>query len=115
MKDEKEYLRRHWILWNWLAEHSGCDLKRSAFEDLGWDSSSKIDNPKSHCYLCELFLKVKHDCPECPLQKASGRCCNHLWSDKLNYYDHWHYAQTNEIRRMYALLIRDVVPKPEDV
>ena len=23
MKDEKEYLRRHWILWNWLAKHSG--------------------------------------------------------------------------------------------
>ena len=114
MRNKKEYLRRHWILWNWLAEHSDCDLKRSAFEDLGWDSSSKIDNPKSHCYLCELFLKVKRDCPECPLQKANRMCCDPR-CDELNYYEHWCYAKTNKTRRKYALLIRDVVPKPEDV
>ena len=115
MKDEKEYLRRHWILWNWLAEHSECDDKSVAFGALGWTSSSEIDNPKFHCYLCELFFDAKRACSECPLQKASGSRCDHLWSDKRNYYDHWRYTQTNETRRMYALLIRDVVPKPEDV
>ena len=110
--DKAEYLKRHWILWNWLAEHSECDLKRSAFEDLGWDSSSKIDSPIHRCYLCELFMGNR-DCPECPLQKASGTCDYN--GAEPNYYEHWYYAQTNETRRMYALLIRDVVPKPEDV
>ena len=113
MRNKKEYLRRHWILWNWLAEHSDCKDKCAAFEALGWTSSSKIDNPRSHCYLCELFLDETRTCPECPLQKASGTC-NSDWENP-NYYDFWYYAQTNTDRRRYALLIRDVVPKPEDV
>ena len=113
MRNKKEYLRRHWILWNWLAEHSECHDKSVAFEALGWTSSSEIDNPRSHCYLCELFLDAKRACPECPLQKASGACDYN--GAEPNYYDFWYHAQTNETRRMYALLIRDVVPKPEDV
>ena len=112
MRNKKEYLRRHWILWNWLAEHSECKDKRAAFEFLGWDSSSKTDKPIHRCYLCELFMGNR-DCPECPLQKASGTCDYN--GAEPNYYDFWYYAQTNTDRRKYALLIRDVVPKPEDV
>ena len=110
MKDEKEYLRRHWILWNWLAEHSECKNKYVAFKDLGWMSDDEIDNPIHHCYLCELFNDY-HGCLKCPLRKASGLCDV---STKPNHYDHWSYARTDESRRKYALLVRDVVPKPEE-
>ena len=106
MKDEKEYLRRHWILWNWLAEHPGCRYKHYAFIDLEWDSVS------FGCFLCELFHDHNNHCPQCPLQKASGGC--ELNDGKQNYYDRWKTAQTDKTRRKYAILIRDVVPKPED-
>lgn len=111
---KKEYLRRHWILWNWLAEHSECHCKRDAFAALGWASRKNIDNPLSWCYLCQLhFVKAWRaaNCSRCELGMASGNC-NDDW-DKPNWFRRWERAKTPKTRKKYATLIRDVVPKPQ--
>lgn len=109
---KKEMLRRHWILWNWLAEHPECENKLEAFISLGWNGGGDIDHPNNNCYLCEidtLNWDTYGVCEKCPLGENAGFDCD------CDAFQQWDYSDTKKNRRKYALLIRDVVPKPEGV
>jgi hypothetical protein len=133
MKDKakkKEYLRRHWILWNWLAENPECGDKDGAFIALGWrpvewpwDENIDLTGPNwpdNDCYLCEVYMTITDNngdswsqdvnCNDCPLS-LTGNGCNAMGG----YYSRWLQAGTPKTRKKYAALIRDVVPKPEDI
>lgn len=108
-KTKKEYLRLHWLMWNWLAVNPDCE-KFEAFDFFNWDYISFF------CWLCRAFQKRNPrgdlTCPECPLRLSSSGVCD---NGHNNYYDLWKSATTDEAKAKYALLIRDVVPKPEGV
>lgn len=89
---KEEAIRRHQILWNWIAQTSiqeqRCVDKIEAFEHFGWSKHYV----QSYCWCCgyaqEEFIKYRNSvycedhpsqCFFCPVEWPGGHCANGLF------------------------------------
>lgn len=60
-------IRRHRILWRWLAENP--EASKSQWP--GWElNGGKYEETDADCFLCEFAQR----CGDCPLEWPGGRC-----------------------------------------
>lgn len=105
---KKEAIRRHRLMWNWIAQTSiqeqRCVTKEEAFKHFGWENIRNTN----FCWCCAYaMMKLKMGCSRCPIKWPDKYCTNlyDLLYDKFiraSKYDH--YIKSAEIAYQIAEL-----------
>ena len=101
----RQAIRRHRMLWGWLADNPGTKHKLTKKSDWpGWEyNGGRYAEVDEDCFLCEYaFRVIDMTCPQCPLDWGEDLLCVE------SIYLDWCEARTPKTRSKYAEIIRDL-------
>lgn len=108
-----EAIRRHRLLWNWIAQTSiqeqRCVSKPEAFKHFGWEYAH------AHCWCCEYVVRLfgYWDCSHCPILWPDYSCASCKSDFDLFLFDRFSYAFSEDNYIEVAKIAYKIAELPE--